>query len=115
VGLPEGQTLLDQVVGQVGGQHRLVQGRRHPLLVDGHRGDRPGDDGEGQGQRFHGVEEGLLVLLEVLVVAAGRPLEHREQRHQVAQEPSAFPSRQLQAVRVLLLGHQAGAGAVGIG
>ena len=65
--------------------------------------------------RVHGVEERLLVLLEVPVVGEGQPLEDGQQRDQVAGHPAHPAPGQLEHVGILLLRHQRGTGGVGVG
>ena len=52
-----------------------------------------------------GVEDRLLVLLEVAVVAEREPLERREQAGEVADQPTGLAARELRDVGVLLLRH----------
>ena len=62
-----------------------------------------------------GVEEGLLVLLEVAVVGEREALEGRQDRHQVAVDAACAAAGQLGDVGVALLGHDAGAGGEVVG
>ena len=53
-----------------------------------------------------GVEAGLLVFLEIPLVARRESLPHGEERHQIADQPAGLSADQLAAVGVALLGHQ---------
>ena len=61
-----------------------------------------------------GVEEGLLVLLEVPVVGQGQALQRGQQAGQVADEAARLAPGQLGHVGVLLLRHHRAAGGVGV-
>src|SRR5439155_1351188 len=62
-------------------------------------------------KRIESIEQQRLVLLEVLAVPRREALQGREQRHEVAQQPARFGTRQLEDVGVPLLRQQARAGA----
>ena len=76
--LAERHALPDQPLGDVGGQgEALRRGRlEHPVGVDGQRGDHAGHGGQQQQQLLDGVEDRLLVLLQVAVVGQRQALEH---------------------------------------
>ena len=61
-----------------------------------------------------GVEQRLLVLLEVAVVGERQALERGEQAGEVADEPTGLAPGQLGDVGVLLLRHHRAAGGVGV-
>ena len=61
-----------------------------------------------------GVEERLLVLLQVAIIGHRQALEQRERGDEMADDAGGFAARQLGDVGILLLRHQAGAGGVGI-
>ena len=52
-----------------------------------------------------GVEERLFVLLQILVVGEGQPLERRQEARKVAHRPPRLAPQQLGPVGVLLVGH----------
>src|SRR5881396_293512 len=83
----------------------------YPLGVDAQRGDCPGRGGEYQCQSVESVEQQRLVLLEVLAVSRREPLQGREQRHEVAQQPARLRTCELEDVGVAFLRQQARAGA----
>ena len=116
VGLPEGQALLHQVVGAVGGvDEAAVQGGpAHVFGLDGHGLDHGGEDGQAHLHGVDGVEDGFLVLLHVLVVGQGDALHDGEQGDEGAIDPAGLTTDQLGHVGVLLLGHHGGAGGVGV-
>ena len=60
---------------------------------------------EAQLERVDGVEQGLLVLLHVLVVGQRQAVHHAVQRGQVADDPRRLGAQQLGGVGVLLLRH----------
>ena len=117
VGLAERHAFGHQIVGHIGGVgeiagHRLLQTFRaeaEALLEQ----DRHGLEAVAGGG--HRVEQGLLVLLEVLVVGQGQALDHHQQALQVAEYPATLAPHQLRHIRVLLLGHQAAAGGAAVG
>ena len=86
----------------------------HPVGVEAQRGDHPGERGQQHLQRVHGVEDRLLVLLQVPVVGQRQRLERGQQPGEVADQPAGLAPRQLGDVRVLLLRHDRGAGGVGV-
>mmetsp|Transcript_16789 Transcript_16789/g.38474 ORF Transcript_16789/g.38474 Transcript_16789/m.38474 type:complete len:226 (+) Transcript_16789:739-1416(+) len=104
--LPEGDTLANEVLGEVGGEHERVERRAHPLRLRLKRRQHSARDLERGFDRLQGVEEGLLVLLQVLVVRSGQALEHGQQSDVVADHPRALPAEQLGGVWVLLLWHE---------
>ena len=62
-----------------------------PGGVEGHRRDHPGEGGQEDGEGVDGVEDGLLVLLEVAVVGQREALEGGQQPREVADQPSGLP------------------------
>ncbi len=116
VGIAEGQALLHQVVGQVGGGGvALERGAFHGLGLHRDAAHHLGHDAQRVGQRVHGVEERLLVFLVVLVVGQRLALHQRQQRHEVADDAAALAARQLGDVGVALLRHDRRARAVAVG
>ena len=107
MGLTEGHAPLHQVIRQVCGQHGIVQRRPHRPLVDLERLDHARHDGQQHAYRVQGVEKGLLVLLQVLVIGGGKALGHHEHTGNVAHQASRLAPHQLHAVGVALLGHDA--------
>ena len=127
VGIAKGHAFLDQVVGQVGGGGIAAQGGLlHGGCIDlqgtvvaavavGLTADHFGKDAQGVAQRVHGVEQGLLVFLVVLVVGQGLTLHEGDQAHQVAHHPTGLAAREFRHVRVFLLRHDRTAGGETIG
>ncbi len=105
----------DQPLGDVGGQREALRrrGLEH-LRPQGQRRDHAGDRGQQEQQLLHGVEDRLLVLLQVAVVGQRQALEHREQAGQVADEPAGLAAGQLGDVGVLLLRHDRRPGRPGV-
>mmetsp|Transcript_1604 Transcript_1604/g.2628 ORF Transcript_1604/g.2628 Transcript_1604/m.2628 type:complete len:295 (-) Transcript_1604:445-1329(-) len=114
VRLAERHALAHEVLGQVGGQHLGDQFLRQLPRHRPQRGQHAARDLEAVLDGLHSVEEGLLVLLEVLVVGARQPLERGHEPREVPQHPAGLAAQQLEGVRVLLLRHQRGARAVGV-
>ena len=106
VGGAEGQTLLDQVVGQVGGVDEASLSGLHHILGDGlHGGHHGSGDGEAHLDGVHAVEDALLVLLHILVVGQRDALHHGQQGDEGAVDTAGLAADQLRNVRVLLLRH----------
>ena len=115
VGLPEGHALLGQIVGAVGGADKApVGGVSHVGPVDGQGVDHGGEHRQAELHGVDGVEDGLLVLLHILVVGQGDALHHSEQGDEGAVHPPGLAPDQLGHVGVLLLGHDGGAGGIGV-
>ena len=76
---------------------------------------QPGEGGQGQLDLVDGVEQRLLVLLEVAVVREGQPLERGQEAGEVADQPAGLAPGQLGHVGVLLLRQHRAAGRVGVG
>ena len=113
VRLPEGHAALDHQVGQLGREQRVAL----ELLLESTGVDLdPAPDALHDPQRSRGgvdpVEERLLVFLQVAVVGERQPLDHRQERLQVAVDAPCFPAHQLGGVGVALLRHDARAGRV---
>ncbi len=115
VGLAKRHPPLHQPLGQVhrggggpvgGGSHRVgveVRGPEHPH----HRRQRPLD-------LVEGVEERLLVLLEIAVVREGQALERGQHPRHVPDQPARLGPGQLGHVGVLLLGEHRAPRGVGV-
>ena len=115
VGIPEGHTLFHQIVGAVGGVDEAFGGGPAQLIHPHSHGlVHGGEHIQAQGNRIHRVKNGLLILLHILVVGQGQALHDRQQAHQVAVHPARLTADQLGNIGVLLLGHDGGAGGIGI-
>lgn len=102
----EGNAATHEVVGEVGGGGVAHFGRMAHCF--GLRFDAGHHVAEGAKRVLHGVdgvENGLLVALEVLVVGQGRSLHEGQKAHQVAVDPSRLAARRFGHVRVLFLRH----------
>ncbi|CVN93909.1 Uncharacterised protein [Streptococcus pneumoniae] len=109
MGLAERDPLADEPLGDVGGQREALRGQlRHALRLELEGGDHPGDGGQQQLEGVRGVEDGLLVLLQVAVVGQRHALERGQQPREVADEAAGLAAGQLGDVRVLLLRHDRG-------
>ena len=115
VRLAERHPRLDQRLGEVGGVEALggacVTHRRD---VEPHGRHRPRDRRQDEVQRVHRVEERLLVLLEVAVVAGRQAVQHRRDRHEVRRHTCRLPADEFSGIGVPLLRHHARAGGVGL-
>ena len=115
VRLGERHALPDQPVGQVRGQREPPRRERcQPLGVERQGLDASGQGGQQQLQLVHGVEDGLLVLLQVPVVRQWQTLQRRQQTREVADQSPGLAPGQLGDVGVLLLGHDARPGRPGV-
>ena len=116
VGIAEGNALLGEVVGNVGRRREaLACGLEHGVGVEGHLLEHGVEDGNAVEHRLFGVEERLLVLLQILVVGKGERLERREEARKVADDPPALAADEFGDVGILLLRHDGGARRVGVG
>ena len=87
---------------------------RHVLGPDGQRSQHGAEHGQAHLHGVDGVEDRLLVLLHILVVGQRQALHDGEQGHQIAVDPTGLAAHQLGHVGVLLLGHDGGAGGIGV-
>mmetsp|Transcript_6391 Transcript_6391/g.9700 ORF Transcript_6391/g.9700 Transcript_6391/m.9700 type:complete len:400 (+) Transcript_6391:361-1560(+) len=110
----EWNALAHEVLRQVSGQHLGHQLLGQLVLVGGEGCQHAAGDLQAVLHGLHRIEQGLLVLLEVLVVGPGQALEGAHEPAQVAEDPAGLAPQQLECVRVLLLGHQGAACAVGV-
>ena len=83
-------------------------------MVERGRRDHPGERAEGQPHLLDGVEERLLVLLQVAVVGQRQALQRGEEAREVADEAAGLAPGQLGDVGVLLLRQHRGAGGEGV-
>lgn len=79
VGLTEGNTLEDKVVGDIGSEHVGRQGGLHLLGADFEGGDDAGSDFDAVRHGLEGVDEGFDRFLKVLVVRCGETFEGRQE------------------------------------
>ena len=70
--------------------------------------------GQCQRELFDGVEQRLLVLLQVAVVAERQPLQRRQHPREVADQPAGLAPGQLGDVGVLLLRQHRRSGGIGV-
>ena len=78
------------------------------------RGDLPGERRQQHLEGVHGVEDRLLVLLEVAVVGQRQRLQGGQQPGEVADQPAGLAAGELGDVGVLLLRHDARPGRVAV-
>ena len=104
--MPEGNALLDQPFGQVGGQGEpcgsLVL---KPVLVEGQGGDHPREGRQEHLQGIDLVEDRLLVFLKVPGIGCGQPLQGGHKTCQITDQTAGLPPGQLCDVGVLFLRH----------
>ena len=102
------------------GRSELIQFIKHTYPNKWRRAHRqrrhdPFQDPEAPAERVGGVKQRLLVLLQVLVVRRRDALQRHHEAGQLTKRSARFASKQLERVGVLLLGHDARAGRVGVG
>ncbi len=115
VSVAEGDALLDEVLGQIGGRGVTgIGGRLHAVGAKLGAGEHAGHRSQAQGHLLDGVEERLLVLLQITVVSEGQALEGREQAGQITDEAAGLAPRQLGDVGILLLRQHRRARRVGV-
>ena len=115
VGAAEGKTLLHQIVRKVGGVDEALLGSQlHIGGVGLHGGDHGNEHLQAHLHSVHRIEDGLLILLHILVVGQGQTLQGGEQAHQVAVDTTGLATNQLCHVGILLLGHDGRAGGEGV-
>ena len=76
VGVTEGNAVLHQPVGEVGGEeHRVAGGGEAVVFAELYGEDHLGVDGESQAEGVDRIKEWLLVFLEVAVVGQGKAFD----------------------------------------
>ena len=112
VRVPEGDPLAHQIVRAIGGVGEAA--RMRPVSITFSRKVMVRSMAVNTGrlfqQRVPRVEEGLFVLLHILVIGQRNALHHGQQGDQIAVDPAGFATQQLRHVRVFLLRHDGGAG-----
>ena len=86
----------------------------HDVLTEGCRGNHAVEQGDAAFDRINCVEGKLLVLLHILVVRKRNALHRGKKRSEGAVNTAGLAANQLGNIRVLLLGHDARTGRVGI-
>ena len=115
ISFPEGHPLFHQIVGTISSIDKTARSRPlHIVPPDGQGVHHGGKDRQTHLHSVDGVKQGLLVLLHILVIGQGQPLHHGQQGDQVAVHPSGLAPDQFGYIRILLLGHDGGAGGVGV-
>jgi hypothetical protein len=110
VGVAERHALGDQVVGHVGRQQQTrSRGAGHASIESDACQDRRGRVNRGA-QGVLGLEQRLLVFLQILAVPNRQALHRGQPSGQAADDPAGLAAHQFQGIRVLLLRHQAAAG-----
>ena len=94
-------------VSDVGRQRESDRGKAfQAFTMECHGGNHAGHRRQHDQQLVDGVEDRLLVLLKIPVVARERqPLQSREKSSQVADQASGLAASQLSNIRILLLRH----------
>ena len=88
--------LPDQQIGDVGRRQELVGGGvLEPLTPERDRAQHPVGGRQAQLERVGGIEQVLLVLLQVLVVGERESVEHAVQTDQVPGHPRSLGTEQL--------------------
>ena len=88
---------------------------RRRSRVEAHAGDHAGRRGQLELERVDGVEDVLLVLLQVLVVGERQRVQHAVHGGEVPDQARGLRAQELGGVGVLLLGHDRGARAPRVG
>lgn len=114
VGLTEGDTLAHKVVSKISGKHVCGEALLHAVLVNLKGGEDTSGDGKASHHSVNGVKEGLLVLLQVLVVCGWETLESHKHRGKVANVATRLSAEEFACIRVLLLRHERRSGRVRI-
>ena len=110
----ECHTLSDEIVREIGGHHGAADGGAHRGEIEAQGAERSGDRGQQQRHAVDGVEERPLVVLKILVVAAGKAFDGGDHRHEIAEHAGTGAARELQCVRVPLLRHHRRTGGEGV-
>lgn len=111
VGLAERKTLLDEIIGEVGGvEITFLGGGKHNGAIDGDSLKHWSDGNEAGLHGVDGVKESLFVLLEILVVGERETFHGGEKGDEVAIDATGFATDELGDVGIFLLGHNRGAG-----
>ena len=115
MGIPEGNSLKDQIVRRVSRVGETADGALlHDVLMEGQGAQHAVEQGDtGQGI-VDGVKGRFLVFLHVLVVGKGDALHGGQEAHQGPVDPAGLAADQLADVGILLLGHDAGARRIGV-
>jgi hypothetical protein len=104
--IPERQPLAHQVICQVGGSGKTLQGRLAHLFPVGPDVRRHVSESPQAVLKLVGaVEQGLLVFLIVLVIGQGLAFHEHEQADEVAGDPAGLAPHQFGHIRVLFLRH----------
>mmetsp|Transcript_252 Transcript_252/g.603 ORF Transcript_252/g.603 Transcript_252/m.603 type:complete len:441 (+) Transcript_252:107-1429(+) len=112
---PERHAVLHEPLREIRGHQRGIRGgRAHPLLVDLHGLHHGGPHLQQGLDGVERVEDGLLVLLHVAVVAKRHALHDGEERDEAAVDAAGLAAGELADVGVFLLRHEGGAGAEGV-
>ncbi len=115
MGVAKRHAFARQVIRQIGRrsvafERRSAHGARHRHEI----GDQTREYLERALHRRRGVEQRLLVFLIVLVVRQRLAFHHGEQGDEAAEHAAALAAHQLRHIRILLLRHDRGAGAVAV-
>ena len=113
--LAERHAPLHQPLGQVDGRGGGPVGRlAHGVGVEVRRSQHPRHRRQRRADLVDGVEQRLLVLLQVAVVRQGQALERGQHPRHVADQPARLAARQLGDVGVLLLGQHRAPRGIGV-
>ena len=113
--ITEGKPLLYQIIRNIGRIGKAALGAlQHPILLYGHGGKHFTKHRQTHFYRVHGVKDLLLILLHILIIRKRKSFHHGQKPHQIAVNPTRLTACQFGNIRVLLLRHDAGSGAVRI-
>ena len=91
--LAKAGSLPNEVVRQIGGHEPARKSSTHSLGAKLNLGQAASERRKDEGHRVDGVEQGALVVLQVLVVATRQPLDRGQEGREVAEETSTGSTR----------------------
>ena len=105
----EGHTLLYEVVGDVRRSGKTSRRRiAHSARVERDMLEQFVKDGQAGKHRLFRVEQRLFILLEVLVIGEGKPLNRRQHSHETAVHAAGFAADEFGDIGIFLLRHDGG-------
>ena len=115
MGISEGNAVIYQIIGSI---CRICKASLcagfHYIFSEGHRGDHPCKQGKTAFYRINSIKGKLLILLHIFIISQRNSLHSCQHGHQGSIDTAALSADQLGNIGVLLLGHNAASGAVGI-
>src|SRR5215510_14191475 len=104
--LAEGESLLDQIVRHIGGQGETAErSLAQTVLAKDDLWQHCFQHAQHSLHRVYGIEQRLLVFLQITVVRERETFENREHSEQVAIHPPGLAADQLRDIGILFLRH----------